>query len=248
MSATFITQSVQTLQSNIIQFVRHRALLQNVGQPTLQQEQLFFIQLPFLNGENMTEEHKISAATVGIVHASLREHEKIKEIDATSKQQQLTVLSGDYYSGRYYQLLAQSRNIALIQRLSKGIVNRCEHQIKQYEPEQRTLKQGIESLTIIECELIEQYYDAYGFTYLSSIMKNTLSFVRLKEEERLLKAGKESFLSKVLSLHNDQYANTSIQKELELELEKRQQQLLELLKQTALQPELKQYIKQYVTL
>ena len=158
MSATFITQSVQALKSNIYQFVRHRALLQNVGQPMLQEEQLFFIQLPFLNGENITKEREISASTVGIVHASLQEHEKIKETDATSKQQQLTVLSGDYYSGRYYQLLAQTGNITLIQKLSKGIVNRCEHQIKIYEQEQRTLQQGIESLMAIECELIEQYY------------------------------------------------------------------------------------------
>ena len=40
MSATSITQSVKTLQSNIDQHVHHRALRQNVGQPTLQEAQL----------------------------------------------------------------------------------------------------------------------------------------------------------------------------------------------------------------
>ena len=117
MSATSITQSIQTLQSNILQFVHHRALLQNVGQPTLQKEQLFFIQLPFLNGEEMTADHIVSASTVGIVHASLLEHEKIKEQDATSKQQQLTVLSGDYYSGRSpkYQTTIQFRPSLVLQ-------------------------------------------------------------------------------------------------------------------------------------
>ncbi len=247
MSATFITQSVQALKSNIYQFVRHRALLQNVGQPMLQEEQLFFIQLPFLNGENMTKEREISASTVGIVHASLQEHEKIKETDATSKQQQLTVLSGDYYSGRYYQLLAQTGNITLIQKLSKGIVNRCEHQIKIYEQEQRTLQQGIESLMAIECELIEQYYDVFEFSYLSKVMKETLTYLRLNKELALLKNGKESFLTKVLCLR-DQSAIVSIQNDLQLEQAKRQQQLLELVEQMNLKQELKQHIEEYITL
>ena len=248
MSATSITQSIKTLQNNILQFVHHRALLLNVGQPTLQQEQLFFIQLPFLNGEEMTADHVISASTVGIVHASLLEHEKIKEHDATSKQQQLTVLSGDYYSGRYYQLLAQTGNIELIQMLSKGIVSRCEQQIIIYEKQQRTLQQGIESITTIECELINQYYKVYGYSYLSDLMKNTLTFIRLKKEYAFIKEGEVCFLSKVLSLHNDQNAIVSTQNELHQILVKRQQQLLEMLEQIALSEELKKFIKKYITL
>ena len=248
MSATSITQSIQTLQSNILQFVHHRALLQNVGQPTLQKEQLFFIQLPFLNGAEMTADHIVSASTVGIVHASLLEHEKIKEQGATSKQQQLTVLSGDYYSGRYYQLLAQTGNIELIQKLSKGIVNRCEQQIKIYEQQQRTLQQGIESITTIESELIDQYYKVYGFSYLSVLMKETLTFIRLKKEYALLQEGKVGFLSKVLSLHNDRNTFVSTQNELQQILVASQQQLLEMIEQITLHQEIKEYIKQYITL
>ena len=248
MSATSITQSIQTLQSNILQFVHHRALLQNVGQPTLQKEQLFFIQLPFLNGAEMTADHIVSASTVGIVHASLLEHEKIKEQGATSKQQQLTVLSGDYYSGRYYQLLAQTGNIELIQKLSRGIVNRCEHQIKVYEEQPKTLQQGIESITTIESELIDQYYKVYGFSYLSNLMKNTLTFIRLKKEYALFQEGKAGFLSKVISLHNDQDAFVATQQALQKILVTSQQQLHEMLEKIALQQELKEYIKQYITL
>lgn len=245
MSATAITQSIQTLQSNIFKHVRHRALRQNVGEPTLKQEQLFFIQLPFLNGELFNEDRMISATTVGIVHASLFEHEKIKEYDATSKEQQLTVLSGDYYSGRYYQLLAQSGNILLIQKLSKGIVNRCEHQIKIYENSQRSLQQWIDSLSVIECELITQFYDVYQFKHYVEIMNKTLTFMRLKEEYSLIVEQKISFLSK--ALHNDQQQLVIFQKELQQELVKREHELLEIVKQTNLQLPLKQYIKQYIT-
>ena len=174
--------------------------------------------------------------------------EEIKEEDATSKEQQLTVLSGDYYSGRYYQLLAQTGNIELIQKLSRGIVNRCEHQIKVYEEQPKTLQQGIESITTIESELIDQYYKVYGFSYLSDLMKNTLTFIRLKKEYALFQEGKAGFLSKVISLHNDQDAFVATQQALQKILVASQQQLHEMLEKIALQQELKEYIKQYITL
>ncbi|MEK4079602.1 heptaprenyl diphosphate synthase component 1 [Solibacillus sp. FSL K6-1126] len=245
MNATSITQSVQTLKSNILQHVHHRALLQNVGQPTLQEEQLFFIQLPFLNGALMNDEHQISAVTVGIVHASLTEHEKVKEVEATSKEQQLLVLSGDYYSGRYYQLLAQSGNIFLIQKLSEGIVNRCEHQIRLYEAQKRSFEQWIESLMVIESELIAQYYDVYGFASYAELMKRTLTYIRLKKELDLLKKGQPCFLYKAFAA--DSIMMDSIIEALQDHLYDMERQLREDLTNIDLKDELKHSIEQYIT-
>ncbi|MGN7476481.1 heptaprenyl diphosphate synthase component 1 [Solibacillus silvestris] len=247
MNATSIIQSVQTLQSNILQHVHHRALLQNVGQPTLQEEQLFFIQLPFLNGAQMNDDRKISAITVGIVHASLLEHEKVMEVEATSKEQQLIVLSGDYYSGRYYQLLAQTGNILLIQKLSRGIVNRCEHQIRLYEPEQRSLEQWVQSLMIIESELISQYYDVYGFTAYTDLMQNTLTYIRLKKELQLIQKGQNGFLYRVLALADNPAAIPSAAESIDEQLTVYKKRLREIVKHMNLHNDLKQSIEQYIT-
>ena len=244
MNATSITQSVQTLKSNILQHVHHRALLQNVGQPTLQEEQLFFIQLPFLNGALMTDEHQISAVTVGIVHASLTEHEMVKEVEATSKEQQLLVLSGDYYSGRYYQLLAKTGNIFLIHKLSEGIVKRCEHQIRIYEDQKRSLEQWIESLMTIESELIAQYYDVYGFTSYTELMQQTLTYIRLKKELDLLKKGQPSFLNKAFAAET---MLDSIIEAFQDHLYDMERQLKENLSNIDLTAELKHSIEQYIT-
>lgn len=246
MNATSITQSVQALKSNILQHVHHRALLQNVGQPTLQEEQLFFIQLPFLNGALMNDEHQISAVTVGIVHASLTEHEKVKEVEATSKEQQLLVLSGDYYSGRYYQLLAQTGNILLIQKLSEGIVKRCEHQIRVYEPQKRSLEQWIESLMIIESELIAQYYNVYGFTSNTKLMQQTLAYIRFKKELDLLEKRQPCLLYKAFAA--DSARMDSIIEDFQAHLREMEQKLREILTYTNLNDELKHSIEQYITL
>lgn len=245
MSATSITQSVRTLQSNILQHVHHRALLQNVGQPTLQEEQLFFIQLPFLNETSMNDEQMKSAVAVGIVHASLIEHEKVKETEATSKEQQLTVLSGDYYSGRYYQILAQTGNIALIQKLSQGIVERCEHQVRVYE-QPRTLEEWIDSLTIIESKLIEQFYKVYGFTNYVELMKQTLTILRLQKELNALQQGASCFLQKTFALSKQAFSIDALCESLQQQVLTRQQQVQAMLQTSNLHEELKQAIGQYI--
>ena len=246
MSATSITQSVKTLQSNIDQHVHHRALRQNVGQPTLQEEQLFFIQLPFLNETPMNAEQMKSAVAVGIVHASLREQEKVKETEATSKEQQLTVLSGDYYSGRYYQILAGAGNIALIQKLSQGIVERCEHQVRIYETP-RTLADWIDSLTVIESKLIEQFYAVYGFTNYVELMQQTLIVIRLQQELNALQQGASCFLHKAYTLNEQAFSVEALCEALTQQVHMGQKQVHALLQASTLQEELKQKIAQYIT-
>ncbi|MEK4229007.1 heptaprenyl diphosphate synthase component 1 [Solibacillus sp. FSL H8-0538] len=242
MDATYIPKAIEQLKSNIFMHVRHRALLHYTGEPTLDQNQLFFIQLPFLNDEVLNGERIISATTVGIVHASLVEHDKIQEQNATSLEQQLTVLSGDYYSGRYYQLLAHTGNVLLIQKLSKGIVNRCEHQIAVYESANRSFAQWIESLTVIECELIEQFYDVYGFEAYKPYLKVALTIVRLQLELEKLENGQASLFGRALA--ESVLASQSIQDELHREIMALTGALDEQLQSSKLlNEELKQHIK-----
>lgn len=198
MNATYISEAIETLQSTIFMHVRHRTLKQYTGEPILRAPQLFFIQLPFLMGMARDHQSEISAVTVGIVHASLEEHDKIKEQEATSKEQQLTVLSGDYYSGRYYQLLAQSENILLIQKLSQAIVKRCEQQITVYEGKQRPFTEWVTSLQVIQTELITQYYTVIGFERFVPLMQETLTIVRLQDELHNMQQGRGSRFSDVM--------------------------------------------------
>ncbi|WP_052344360.1 heptaprenyl diphosphate synthase component 1 [Bacillus ndiopicus] len=182
MHATNIQKAIQQLKESIFVRVRHRALLQYTGAPVVDENQLFFLLLPFLNGEPWHEGLQESATTVGIVQASLFEHDKIKEKDAISKEQQLTVLSGDYYSGRYYEILAHTGNIVLIQKLAQGIVERCEQEIAAYEHTYRTMEQWVNNLSLIETAIIRKFYEAHGFNKYSAVMVHALTIQRLQNE------------------------------------------------------------------
>lgn len=222
MDATTIGQAVGQLKTYILDNIRHNTLLKYTGTPLLNEKQLFFLLLPKLNGEVWTEETTTSAMTVGIVHASLAEHDKIHETDATSKEQQLTVLSGDYYSGRYYQLLAQTGNIELIRRLSEAIVDRCEHEITVYEREGRNFQDWVDVLTVIETALIERFFYVYQFDEHLKVMREALTVARLNRELHALLAGKPSIYASCMQFSLEKQA---VEKELQQEISKRKQTL-----------------------
>lgn len=246
MDATYIQKNINQLKTNIFMHVRHRTLLQYTGEPVLNEEQLFYLLLPFFNGENWTDKMDKSIITVGIVHSSLSEHEKINESDATSKEQQLTVLSGDYYSGRYYQILAESGNITLIRKISEGIVQRCEQQVRVYENKSYTFRQWLESLTVIETALIKSFYTAYNFNQYLPIVENCLLLLRLFEEDKKHKNGETSPIYQLMVESSVQHEEP-FERLILREIDTLTTNLLDYLQtSTFLHDDLKQYIKQKV--
>ncbi len=182
MDAIFIQKSIEQLKTSTFNQLHHSTLLKYTDDPPLNDYQLFYLILPLLNNENWDDHINTSAITVAMVHASLSEHEKINETNATSKEQQLTVLSGDYYSGRYYQLLAKTGNISLIREISRSIVNRCEQQIKFYESNKLSVQQWLESILKIETVLISKFYTFYKFDKYTAIMTKCLLILKLYDE------------------------------------------------------------------
>jgi len=198
MNATYIQNSIAQLKTEIFMDVRHRTLQKYTGLPVLDENQLFYLLVPFFNGEEWQQEEREAAITVGIVYAALAAHDHIKELDATSKEQQLTVLAGDFYSGRYYEILAMSGNVALIRSLSQGIVGRCEHQIKVYEAEKRSIEQWFASITNIESGLISKFFELYSFSEYIPIVEKSLLILRLERELATYQRGQVSLMSRVL--------------------------------------------------
>ncbi|MFJ8086863.1 heptaprenyl diphosphate synthase component 1 [Lysinibacillus sp. NPDC095746] len=198
MNATYIQNSIAQLKTEIFMDVRHRTLQKYTGLPVLDENQLFYLLVPFFNGEEWQQDEREAAITVGIVYAALAAHDHIKELDATSKEQQLTVLAGDFYSGRYYEILAMSGNVALIRNLSQGIVARCEHQIKVYEAEKRSSEQWFASITNIESGLISKFFELYSFRDYIPIVEKSLLILRLERELATYQRGQVSLMSKVL--------------------------------------------------
>lgn len=103
-----------------------------------------------LNAYGMEKEHhELYAVVVALVQMGLDTHDRIDTItsqlsERAMRARQLNVLGGDYYSSRFYNLLAQAGKVGMIRKLSEAVceVNRfkmnfyTQQQQLQMSPEQ----------------------------------------------------------------------------------------------------------------
>ncbi|MBB5147684.1 MULTISPECIES: heptaprenyl diphosphate synthase component 1 [Ureibacillus] len=242
MDATYIKNHIEQLKKDIYRYVQHKTLLKYTGNPLVDENQLFYMLLPFFNGDHWDDEKYEGIITVGIVQASLAEHGLINEYDATSKEQQLTVLSGDYYSGRYYEILANSGNISLIRQLSESVVLRSEHEIRVYEPRQYAIDDWLDSITVIETECISRFYQLYNYDQYLNIMQINLLILRLQNELLNYREGNSSLLLQKMIESFVPVDHLNFEQYLLKKLDVLIQQLQELLRISSIKAELKQYI------
>lgn len=99
------------------------------------------------------------------------------------KDRQLTVLAGDYYSGLYYQLLANSNNIELISVLSNAIKDINEHKIMLYQKTIMNEVEVIRSTQVIESSLIGKVADYLNMPFWKEISGALLLLKRLHSEK-----------------------------------------------------------------
>lgn len=103
------------------------------------------------------------ATTIALIQIALDTHEGISNQETTRIHKQLTVLAGDYYSGWYYQLLAESNDVQLIRVLSEGIKEINELKIKLFVSGCTDVVEMLECLKQIEISLIKKLCQHFGY-------------------------------------------------------------------------------------
>lgn len=182
MNETLIKQHIKQYKDGILKQVQQSTLLKYTGVPAIDEERLFFTLLPLFNGEEWDESQRKAAIAVTLIFSALAAHDLVKELNATTKEQQLQVLAGDYYSGKYYQLLASDKQLDLIQQLSDGVTAISEHKTRFYDRQFYSFEQLVQSIQLIESKSIEQLFEYYSFHDYVFVMKESLLLIALKKE------------------------------------------------------------------
>ncbi|MGM0897437.1 MAG: heptaprenyl diphosphate synthase component 1 [Bacillota bacterium] len=199
MNGQQIQSKIISMEIDVLKAVRQRTLDQLTEGPFVKEARLFFLLLPFFNGEQWSDKMETSARTVAIVYAALHAHDRVKEEMPISKEQQLTVLAGDFYSGIYYQMLAEGKNIEMVQRLASAIIQVSEKKASFHEHGIQQPEEVEETVRVIETALLNAFYEENNFSHYKQLMELCLVYTRYVEELEALKDGNFSYVLRLLS-------------------------------------------------
>ncbi|MFE8702239.1 heptaprenyl diphosphate synthase component 1 [Cytobacillus sp. FJAT-54145] len=218
-----ILQDIQKKLANVREIVEgrinHPYLFQHIQAPIIDEDKLLFL-VSILNqldlSKDKTEAYIISTMLIQI---ALDTHDHVRNTvteDETQKSQQLTVLAGDYYSGLYYKILAESEDIDLIRILSEGTKNINDHKISFYQQDAKDLSNLMESLKTIESNLLEKLTSFFQVKYWDDVVVNFLLIKRLlSEREMYLNMGTSNLFEALMRLtfpkHNRTLKELSIE-------------------------------------
>jgi heptaprenyl diphosphate synthase len=163
----------------------YHPILEKEAEPfEIERSKAFFLLLPLLNGERWSNHiHKVSIA-VGAVQSALYAHDLIDQTHATSKKQQLTVLSGDFFSGIHYRILASISEFNFIRKMSEtiGHINEIKTDFHEQFPSDADLI--IEGLEKIEAGCIIEFLNVFGFSKYSNLVAAALPFIWLETAQK----------------------------------------------------------------
>lgn len=114
---------VQDIRSNIYREMEHRYLTGYLPSPELESAQLVMAEAMLRAASLSPWETESVVSALLLIYHGLAVHEDIEELagHADERYRQLGVLAGDYFSSKYYRLLADAGQIKLIGRLAEAI-------------------------------------------------------------------------------------------------------------------------------
>lgn len=193
-----IRQKLIEVKGQLEQKVLHSYLVKFIENPYVDEDKLLLL-ISIMDQLELSEQQRKSyALATMLIQIALDTHEhvsnkKISEIpELTSRQ--LTVLAGDYYSGLYYKLLAETDDISMIKVLAKGIKEVNEHKITFFQQEFDGIEKLITSIKIIESSLLSKIIDYFQVNVWSDMASNVLLVKRLLvEKKRYIQTGCSQF-------------------------------------------------------
>ncbi|MDN4608740.1 heptaprenyl diphosphate synthase component 1 [Sporosarcina highlanderae] len=172
-----INRYIQNYIKQVEQSIQEPIVYRELGTMPLDEAKAFFLLLPFLNGEEWSPVLNISAIAVGAVHAAFDIHDRVDLLDASTKEQQLMVLSGDHFSGIHYRLLSSIPDFEFITAMSKMIGRINETKTDLFMGSFDETYAHIEAVNCIESGCIGEFQQRYGFSKYRTISETALSLI-----------------------------------------------------------------------
>ncbi|MGM7635391.1 heptaprenyl diphosphate synthase component 1 [Bacillus sp. Hm123] len=166
-----------------------------IDKPDIDETRLMALMFPFNRECLSTSETKQYITTATLIQIALDTHEKVTVSSSDIlKEQQLTVLAGDYFSGLYYQILADLNDVHMIRTLADAVKSINENKIALYQNERHSVASIMESVYKIETEIVERFYRFFNVQHLFSGVSHVLFVKRLLKDKQAFLVGEKAII------------------------------------------------------
>ena len=185
-----IRQKFTNIKGQVEQRVSDTYLLKYIEIPIIDEDKLLILVSIMERLELSYSDMQTYALSTMLIQIALDTHEHISNASVDEKNRQLTVLAGDYFSGLYYKLLADSDDILMIKALSQGIKEVNENKISVYKNEISSIEELMTSIMRIEGSLLLRLSEYFKVDIWNDFLENLLLFKRLlNEKSQFIKTG-----------------------------------------------------------
>jgi len=176
-------------------------LSEHLCQPVIDNEKLFLLVSLMNNNSTLSSFQKekfiIAAMLMQIAldtHELSGEDEIEKEYEAEVKKQ-LSVLAGDYFSGLYYRLLSEIKEIDFIRVLATATKEVNEYKMKLYYKEANSLEEAVNYLGKIDALIVENVAEYLNDPSIIPVINNWLLVNKLLQIKEKINDNKGTFLN-----------------------------------------------------
>ncbi|WP_257984452.1 heptaprenyl diphosphate synthase component 1 [Neobacillus cucumis] len=177
-----VRQKFNNIKEQVEKRVFNSYLLEYIETPNIDEDKLLILVSILESLDLSFEKIKTYTLSTMLIQIALDTHEYISGAVVDEKKRQLTVLAGDYFSGLYYKLLAESEDINMIKSLSKGVKEVNENKILVYQSDLDRVDSLMTSIIRIESSLLTKVSDYFKVEFWNEFLANLLLFKRLINE------------------------------------------------------------------
>lgn len=195
------TIEIDEIKELLLKKIRHTYLAEFIQDPYIDEDKLKILLMIMNNTPLSFEKKQHWIIATMLVQVALDTHDLVPvtssegESELETSSRQLTVLAGDYFSGLYYLLLAETEDIKMVQILSSAIKEVNEYKMILYYNEVDTLHDFLMLIKKIESLLIIRVAEYVNDATMNQVIVDLLGMNKLiQEQERFTNKEPSSLL------------------------------------------------------